>query len=144
MKRARIKTGFATFMAVVLLSVAAIAAMGLVLMFRIDAERTRRTIAGAQLRQVLLAAAPEVERRFEADPHWPTGPGATEGVGVALPAPLADADITLTLTTIEADDERLLLHATATGGDAFAEQALEYVWADDRWVLAGLRLAHTP
>lgn len=143
MKRARIKTGFATFMAVVLLSVAAIAAMGLVLMFNIDAERTRRAIDGAQLRQVLLAAAPEVERRFEADPHWPTGPGAADGVGVALPAPLAE-NVTLTLTTIEADDERLLLHATATGGDAFAEQALEYVWADDRWVLARLRLIHTP
>ncbi len=121
-------SAFAAVTAVVMLGLVASVLAALAMMFAADARRTRNAAADAQLRQLLIAGAADVQQRL-------TQGQTTFEVNVAAPA--AEGHIQLRATA-EGDGVRAVVAATL--GTRRSEQTLHFTRDGDRWRLASVEL----
>lgn len=121
----RRRRGFASFFAVVMIGMVAMAMLSLGLMVQIDARRTRDAGRQAQVRQLLLAGQAVAAEQIAA--------GELAEVNVALPAALHEHALSL---SFERDGEAVIATVEATGLDTTGRQTLQYTHEDDdRWAL---------
>ena len=126
--RRRAKTSaFAAVTAVVMLGLVASVLAALAMMFAADARRTRNAAADAQLRQLLIAGAADVQQRLKQ--------GQTT-FDVKVPAP-AEGEMQLRATA-EGDGVRAVVAATL--GTRRGEQTLKFTRDGARWRLASVEL----
>ena len=126
--RQRAKTSaFAAVTAVVMLGLVASVLAALAMMFAADARRTRNAAADAQLRQLLIAGAADVQQRLK------QGQATFE---VRVPSP-TEGEMHLRAT---ADNGGVRALIAATLGTRRSEQTLRFTRDGDRWRLAGVEL----
>jgi len=128
MSRPRVKkSGFATITAIVMLGLVAsmLAAMGM--MFAADARRTRSAAAEAQLRQLLIAGAADVQQRLNKDQ-------TTFDATFATPA---EGNLRVT-AAMDGDGVRSVVLANL--GPRHAEQTLRFTRAGEKWKLVAVEL----
>jgi len=120
-------SAFAAITAVVMLGLVASALAAMAMMFAADARRTRNAGADAQLRQLLVAGAADVQQRLK---------GGQTTFDAKVPAP-ADGVIQLS-AAMEGDGVRAVVMATL--GPRRTEQTLRFTRDGDRWRLARVEL----
>jgi hypothetical protein len=124
--------GFATFTAVVMISIVGTSLLALTLLFQADHERSMSQGAEVQLRQLLIAGAAAAVDAVGQDPQ------ITGIQTLQTPADLDDAKLAITYQTIKPS----VLRATVTTriGDYKAIQILAFVATDTGWRLADAQL----
>jgi Na+-transporting NADH:ubiquinone oxidoreductase subunit NqrC len=128
MRRCRAKnSAFAAVTAIVLLGLVASVLAAMAMMFAADARRTRNAAADAQLRQLLIAGAADVQQRVNA--------GQTT-FDVKLAAP-AEGAMHLSATA-EGDAVRAVIAAAL--GTRRGEQTLRFTREGERWKVAAVEL----
>jgi hypothetical protein len=98
------------------------------MMFAADARRTRNAAADAQLRQLLIAGAADVEQRLSK--------GQTSFDTKAT----APADGAIRLTATADGDAAVRVIVAATLGPRRQEQTLRFTRTGDKWKLAAIEL----
>jgi Na+-transporting NADH:ubiquinone oxidoreductase subunit NqrC len=125
-------SAFAAVTAIVLLGLVASTLAAMAMMFAAEARRTRNAAADAQLRQLLIAGATEVEQRLSK--------GQTT-FDTKLAAP---ADGAIQLTATSDGDAGVRAVVAATLGRRRQEQTLRFsrtaAAAGDKWKLAAVEL----
>ena len=123
------RRGFATMIAVVMLTLVSATILGLTMLFAAEARHSRRVHGDAQLRQLLLAGAVLAEAHFDELGQQPwTAP---------LPGQLTDRDATLTL---QLQPDVGVVRVEAGLGEHTAEQTLRFVRHEDAWQLVEAHL----
>ena len=131
MTRRRAKnSAFAAVTAIVLLGLVATALASMAMMFAADARRTRAAAADAQLRQLLIAAAADVQQRLDK---------GQSSFDVKLAAP-AEANIHLSAAAAAADNNGVRTVITVQLGPRTAAQTLRFTRDGERWKLAAVEL----
>ena len=125
--------GFATIVAVLMLTMVSLALMAMATRFADDTRRTRDGMAAAQLRSLLLAGVAAAQHQLKTDDRL------TETT-IMVPPVLAARRATLTLETEATTDQALHIRVEATLGQARASQQLQYVRSDPGWRLASAHL----
>jgi hypothetical protein len=131
MTRRRTKrSAFAAVTAIVLLGLVAsmLAAMGI--MFAADARRTRDAVADAQLRQLLIAGAADVQQRLDK--------GQTR-FDLKIEAP-AEATMQVSAAAADGGDDAIRATVLAHLGTRRRMQTLHFTRDGDRWNLTGVEL----
>lgn len=132
------RDAFATVAAVVLTGLVSVALLATVTLLRNDALRTRRAVAEAQLRQLLLAG------QVAASAALTDNENERRVLKIDLPEELT-ASSSLTLVLDPANQPDLLTATLEAGHDGFYQsQALTYRRVDGRWALAEAQLAGPP
>ena len=123
-------SAFAAVTAIVLLGLVASTLAAMAMMFAADARRTRNAAADAQLRQLLIAGAADVEQRLSK--------GQTT-FDTKLAAP---TDGTIQLTATPDGDAAVRVTVAATLGPRRQDQTLRFTRAagGDQWKLAAVEL----
>jgi hypothetical protein len=103
-------------------------------LFANEAKRTRSTVAGAQLRQLLLAAMPAASHELDKD-----GPAARD---VVVHTPVDGANLTLHIQP--AADQTAHVKVTAKNPSSVAVQTLVYARTANAWQLKSARLGVAP
>lgn len=129
---------FATVAAVVLTGLVSVALLATVTLIRNDALRTRRAVAEAQLRQLLLAG------QVAAFAALTDNENERRVLKIDLPEELT-ASSSLTLVLEPANQPDLLIATLEAGHDGFFQsQALTYRRVDGKWTPADAQLAGPP
>ena len=115
-------------MAIVLMGLVATTLAGAAMVFAADARRTRAAVTEAQLRQLLIAGAADVQQRL--------AKGETT-FDAKLPAP---ADGVVQLTATPDGDAAIRITVTATLAPRHIEQTLHFTRDGDTWKLASVDL----
>jgi hypothetical protein len=127
------RRGFISGMVIGMLVLVGISIISLSLYFTTQARRTQAATAGAQLRQLLLAApafaGEELTARGNADR------------AVAVPVPVEGTELTLTIAKTES---ATVVTATARLRAYHASQRLEYRQTSAGWTLIDVRLIKSP
>ncbi len=126
------RRGFATFTAVVLISIVAMALLALTLLFQADSRRTRHHWAETQLRQLLIAGAAAAVHTASADPE------VTNPQIIQTPAAIEDSGL---MVSYERDGGSIL-RATVTARIEMhdARQTLTFEKTGSGWNLQGTEL----
>lgn len=124
--------GFATFAAVVLISILAMALLALTLLFQADTRRSMRHGGEAQLRQLLVAGGAAAVRAVSADQSIT---GTHE-----LPVPDALEDAAVVIEFQPGSPDVLRATVTARIGTRQAVEALTFMRHDTGWVLRDAQL----
>lgn len=122
------ESGFATFTAVVMITMVSLALLSLTALFQTDTKRSMRHGAELQLRQYLIAGA--VAANAEAE-KWPT---SDVELIVTLPGDL-EADVVAHITFESAGSDSLKATVTAMFDEYKAIQVLSFKPAGTGWAL---------
>jgi hypothetical protein len=120
-------SAFAAVTAIVLLGLVASTLAAMAMMFAADARRTRNGAAEAQLRQLLIAGAADVQQRLDK--------GQTS-FDVKVIAP-AEGNLQLSAA---ADGDVIRAVVAASLGRRHSEQTLRFTRDGERWKLAAVEL----
>lgn len=132
--------GFAMILALVLLALTAVALTGLTQLSAAEFRRTREVQVEAQLRQMLLAGAADVQQRAA---RWPA-----EGVKLAwnlpLPVELNDPSASLSVAVGPESGDRVVVEVVATVDGRSQRQTLVMSREAGRWRATDARLGELP
>ena len=123
-------SAFAAITAIVLMGLVASTLAAMAMMFAADARRTRNAAADAQLRQLLIAGAADVEQRL------------SKGQTTFDIKSTAPADGAIQLTASADSDAAVHVIVAATLGPRRQEQTLRFIRAGsgDKWKLKAIEL----
>ena len=133
-RRATLPRGMAVITVVIMLVLVSAAVTAMTLLFATEARRTHEATAGAQLRQLLLAAEPaaldELQRHDSA------------ARDVTIPTPVASATLTLHITPAGGDQAQVHVLAKSTRDQR--AQTLTFTRTTGRWQLHSAELRFQP
>lgn len=125
-------SGFATFVAVVLITLVSSALLSLTMLLRTDVQRTTRHRSETQLRQLLIAGGVAVKHEIAVDPHI--------SGSRTIPVP-AGAEASSILVTYDAPDpSTLIATVTARTERSKTGQVMHFTLIDSAWVLDDIQL----
>lgn len=132
MKRSPRRRGFTIILAIVLLGLVAVAATMIVHQLGYELRRTRTAYEDAQLRQLLLAGAQQVQMRGDQYRSQEKMDPQAVNVPTSLTAEGASVSISSDPSTRHAGDIRIIAHLGARD----AEQTLHWDQASHQWNVA--------
>jgi hypothetical protein len=121
---------FAFITVILMMSLIAGAVAALAVLFATEARRTRAAVEGAQLRQLLLAAAPLATEELRLG-----GPAARE---VPVPTPIATDTLTLQIKPLDTDHAQV--QVIAKSPNSHADLTLIYLHQGSAWQLQAAAL----
>jgi hypothetical protein len=133
-KNAPSSRGFVTVMVIIMFVFIAAAIVSLTLLFATEMHRTRAAVAGAQLRQLLLAATPAVQQ--ELTRH------GTAARDITIPTPVTGATLTAHIITIAPD--KVTIRITAKLPASATSQTLTYLHKAQAWQLQSAVISAQP
>jgi hypothetical protein len=123
--------GSALVAVIITFTLVAAALTALAILFNTEAKRTKATVAGVQLRQLLLAATPSATEELNAHGN------ATRDV--QLKAPVDGATLVLKITAKSPTTAQVTVTATTSG--ASLSQSLTYANTNSQWTLHAATLS---
>lgn len=132
-KTVRRSLGFATFTAVVLLSLVGTTLLALTLLIQADARRSTRYEAETQLRQLLIAGGATAMQAVESPDAELTG-----SLTIQPPTDLEEAQLNVSYE--RTDQTTLLATITALIGDYESTQVMRFELSETGWVLLDTQL----